>query len=163
MVCVLGECQSVGGLVAVFVDSCHAHLDLCFESCPSGNKPLANASGEEVCGRWWNWAYRSAGVDDVVYGDPDGAKVVWDVPVDHWKWHRVEAFVVSWVRNGSAVSLCVGGSTLLVVCIQVHVVQVLPRCFHSGGPKDGLEVVVVWLQLVDVVRLVVWKGENGLS
>ena len=161
MVCVLGECQSAGDLVAVLVDSCHIHLDLCFESCTSGDKPLANASGEEVCGGWWNWAYRSAFVDDVIDGDPDGAKVVWDVPVDHWKWHRVEAFVWFWVRNEAAVSLCVSGSSLLVLCVEVHLVQERTQWFHTGGPEDRLKVIVVWLHLVGHVRLVVWDGVDG--
>ena len=76
MVCVLGECQRVGDCVAVLVGRSHIHLDLCLKSCTSDDEPLADGSGKDICGGGWNWAYWSARVDDVVNGDPDGAKIV---------------------------------------------------------------------------------------
>ena len=75
--------------MAVLVGRSHIHLDLCLKSCTSDDEPLADGSGKDICGSRSNWACWPARVDDVVNGDTDGAKVVWVVPVDHWKWHRI--------------------------------------------------------------------------
>ena len=71
--------------------------------------------------------------------DTGGAKVVWGEPVDHWKWHRVESFVRSWVRDEAVVFLCVGGCPLLVLCVEAQLVQERTQCFDSGSPEDRLK------------------------
>ena len=59
------------------------------------------------------------------------------------------------------VFLCKGGCSFLLVCGQVNGVDVIPQCRYGGGAKNGLVVVDVWLQLVEVAT-VGGNGEDGL-